>query len=67
LGDSREDVPASHIVCPDTYRDFGSECSGVAAYKNLPAGWKFVVKTLDKDLTLIPPADKNSVAHAMAD
>src|SRR5208283_3836137 len=36
-------------------------------YKNLPTGWKFAVKTLDKDLTLIPPADKNHVAHVMAD
>ncbi len=36
-------------------------------YKNLPAGWKFVVKTLDKDLTLIPPADQNHIAHVMAD
>jgi hypothetical protein len=54
-------------VCPDTCRDFGSECSGVAAYKNLLAGWRFVLKTLDKDLTFIPPADKSYVAHAMAD
>ena len=36
-------------------------------YKNVPAGWNFVAKTLDKDLTLIPPADKNHIAHVMAD
>jgi len=36
-------------------------------YKNLPAGAKFVVKTLDKDLTLIPQKDKNYIAHVMAD
>ena len=36
-------------------------------YKNLPAGWKFVVKTLDKDLTLIPPSNKRHMAHVMAD
>src|SRR5271167_4235893 len=36
-------------------------------YKELPAGWKFEVKTLGKDLTLIPPADKNHMAHVMAD
>jgi hypothetical protein len=67
LRDSREDVPASHSVRPDTYSDFGSESSSVAAYRNLPAGWEFVVKTLDKDVTLIMPADKNYVTRAMAD
>jgi hypothetical protein len=67
LGDSTEDVPASHLVCPDTYKGFGSECFGVATYRNLPAGWKFVVKKLDKDLTLIPTAHKNYMVHAMAD
>jgi hypothetical protein len=33
----------------------------------LPAGWTFAVKTLDKDLTVIPPANKNHIAHVMAD
>jgi hypothetical protein len=42
------------MVCPNTYRDLGSERSGVAAYKNLPARWKSVVKTFGKGLTLIP-------------
>jgi hypothetical protein len=36
-------------------------------YKNLPQGWKFVVKKLDKDLAVIPPADKDYTAHVMAD
>ena len=67
MRDSSEDVPASHSVCPDTYSDFGPESSGVAAYRNLPAGWQFVVKTLDKDVTLVLPADKDYAAHPIAD
>ncbi|MGO9019604.1 MAG: hypothetical protein ACLQVJ_14770 [Syntrophobacteraceae bacterium] len=35
--------------------------------KNLPAGWKFMVKTLDKDLIIVPPAESNHMAHVMAD
>jgi hypothetical protein len=33
---------------------------------HLPPGWKFEVKTLDKDLTLIPPAPDYQ-AHAVGD
>jgi hypothetical protein len=32
----------------------------------LPEGWKYEVKTLDKDLTLIPPAPEH-LAHAVSD
>jgi len=35
--------------------------------KNLPEGWKFMVKTLDEDLTIAPPADKDHMAHVMSD
>lgn len=35
--------------------------------KNLPEGWKFVVKTLNEDLTIAPPADKDHMAHVMSD
>jgi hypothetical protein len=34
---------------------------------SLPPGWKFEVKTLEKDLTLIPPAKTGYLAHAVSD
>jgi hypothetical protein len=36
-------------------------------FKSLPAGWQFKVKTLDKDLTISPPAKGGHKAHVMAD
>jgi len=33
----------------------------------LPPGWKFEVKTLERDLTLAPPASTGYLAHAVAD
>jgi hypothetical protein len=33
----------------------------------LPPGWKYEVKTLDRDFTLAPPASTGYLAHAVAD
>ncbi len=38
-----------------------------ALHPDLPPGWKFEVKTLEKDLTLIPPANEGYLAHAVSD
>ncbi len=32
-----------------------------------PAGWKYEVKTVDRDLTYIPPASTGYLTHALAD
>jgi hypothetical protein len=39
-----------------------------AKLKNLPSGWQFKTKVLDKDLTIIPPLESGKyIAHIMAD
>ena len=39
----------------------------LGAKLKLPAGWKYEVKTLDRDFTLAPPASTGYLAHAIAD
>lgn len=39
----------------------------LGARLKLPAGWKYEVKTLDRDLTFAPPARTGYLAHAIVD
>ena len=41
-------------------RDLGSKLK-------LPAGWKYEVKTLDRDFTFAPPERTGYLAHAIVD
>ena len=64
--------PEGHTWIMQAYTDLVDKTLTQAELPNLgkkltlPPGWKFEVKTLEKDLTLIPPAS-DYLAHAVSD
>ena len=65
--------PDAHTWIMQAYTDLVDKTLTQAELPNLgqkltlPPGWKFEVKTLERDLTLVPPAKTGYLAHAVSD
>jgi hypothetical protein len=65
--------PDGHTWIMQAYTDLVDKILTQAELPNLgpkltlPAGWRFEVKTLERNLTLIPPAKTGYLAHAVSD